>query len=170
METGPENTGTNAPDPAVDAGLLMAVAAAIRDHQEIRFHYRGDQRLQVEPYRLVSWQRRWYLVARDASTDAWSSFRLDWMQLRTPGGRRFTPVDMPGGDYQPSCSALRPRGLARACQITGARACRGGAQSNQPHRRRSRSRRRQHLRPSHRSRHRRDRLRSTSACSRLHRN
>ena len=42
VETGPENTGTNAPDPAVDAGLLMAVAAAIRDHQEVRFHYRGD--------------------------------------------------------------------------------------------------------------------------------
>jgi predicted DNA-binding transcriptional regulator YafY len=99
VETGPENTGTNAPDPAVDAGLLMAVAAAIRDHQEIRFHYRGDQRLQVEPYRLVSWQRRWYLVARDASTDAWSSFRLDWMQLRVPGGRSFIPVDVPGGDY-----------------------------------------------------------------------
>ena len=40
VETGPENTGTNVPDPDVDAGLLMAVAAAIRDHQEIRFHYR----------------------------------------------------------------------------------------------------------------------------------
>jgi predicted DNA-binding transcriptional regulator YafY len=99
VETGPENTATNAPDPAVDAGLLMAVAAAIRDHQEIRFHYRDDQRLQVEPYRLVSWQRRWYLVARDSSTNAWSSFRLDWMQLRVPGGRRFTPVELPGGDY-----------------------------------------------------------------------
>ena len=98
VETGPENTATNAPDPAVDAGLLMAVAAAIRDHQ-IRFHYRGDQRLQVEPYRLVSWQRRWYLVARDSSTSGWSSFRLDWMQLRVPGGRRFTPLELPGGDY-----------------------------------------------------------------------
>jgi predicted DNA-binding transcriptional regulator YafY len=99
VETGPENTATNAPDPAVDAGLLMAVAAAIRDHQQIRFDYRGDQRLQVEPYRLVSWQRRWYLVARDSSTNGWSSFRLDWMQLRVPGGRRFTPLELPGGDY-----------------------------------------------------------------------
>ena len=48
-------------------------------------------RLQVEPYRLVSWQRRWYLVARDAHTDAWAPYRVDWMQLRVPGGRRFTP-------------------------------------------------------------------------------
>ena len=107
------------PDPAVDAALLMAIAAAIRDHQEIRFHYRGDQRLQVEPYRLVSWQRRWYLVARDASTDAWSSFRLDWMRLRVPRRAQIhTRRHARRRIAQPSCSALRPRGLARACQIT----------------------------------------------------
>jgi predicted DNA-binding transcriptional regulator YafY len=99
VQPGPENTGTNAPDPKVDAGLLMSIAAAIRDHEEVRFAYRDDERLQVEPYRLVSWQRRWYLVGRDASTDEWSIFRLDWMQLRIPGGRRFSPVDLPGGDF-----------------------------------------------------------------------
>jgi predicted DNA-binding transcriptional regulator YafY len=99
VETGPKNTGTNAADPEVDAALLMSIAAAIRDHEEIRFYYRGDERLQVEPYRLVSWQRRWYLVARDAAAGTWSSFRLDWMQLRVPGGRRFRPVELPGGDY-----------------------------------------------------------------------
>ena len=99
VQTGPENTGTNVPDPKVDAGLLMGVAGAIRDHEELRFVYRDHDRFQVEPYRLISWQRRWYLVARDASSDAWSSFRLDWMQLRVPGGRRFTPTELPGSDY-----------------------------------------------------------------------
>jgi predicted DNA-binding transcriptional regulator YafY len=99
VQAGPENTGTNAPDPVVDARLLMSIAAAVRDHEELRFVYRDDQRFQVEPYRLVSWQRRWYLVGRDARTDEWSSFRLDWMQLRIPGGRRFSPVGLPGGDY-----------------------------------------------------------------------
>jgi predicted DNA-binding transcriptional regulator YafY len=99
VEAAPENTGTNVPDPEVDATLLMAVAAAIRDHEEIRFAYRDDERYQVEPYRLVSWQRRWYLVARDGRNDTWSNFRLDWMELRIPGGRRFGPVELPGGDY-----------------------------------------------------------------------
>jgi predicted DNA-binding transcriptional regulator YafY len=99
VQTGPENTGTNVPDPEVEATLLMAVAAAIRDHEEIRFGYRDDERYQLEPYRLVSWQRRWYLVARDGRTDIWSSFRLDWMELRIPGGRRFAPIELPGGDY-----------------------------------------------------------------------
>ena len=99
VQAAPENTGTNVPDPEVDATLLMAVAGAIRDHEEIRFAYRDDERYQVEPYRLVSWQRRWYLVARDGRNDTWSNFRLDWMELRIPGGRRFAPVELPGGDY-----------------------------------------------------------------------
>ena len=95
---GPENTGSNVEDPVVDAPLLTALAAAIRDHEEVRFDYRDDARLQVEPYRLVSWQRRWYLVARDAHTDTWAPYRVDWLVLRTPGGRRFRPVPFPG-DY-----------------------------------------------------------------------
>jgi hypothetical protein len=39
------------------------------------------------------------VVARDAATDTWAPYRLDWMRLRTPGGRRFTPHPLPGGDY-----------------------------------------------------------------------
>ena len=100
VSAGPENTGSNVPDPEIDVGLLTAIAAAIRDRDEIRFDYREEEHWrQVQPYRLVSWQRRWYLVGRTARTNAWSTYRLDWMRLRTPGGPRFTPVDLPGGDY-----------------------------------------------------------------------
>jgi len=101
VSAGPENTGSNVEDPVVDAGLLTALAAAIRDHEEVRFDYQGEaptDRRQVEPYRLVSWQRRWYLVARDAHTDTWAPYRVDWLSLKTPGGRRFRPVPFPG-DY-----------------------------------------------------------------------
>jgi predicted DNA-binding transcriptional regulator YafY len=102
VSAGPENTGSNVEDPAVDPSLLSEVAAAVRDHVEVRFDYRtprGSSRLQLEPYRLVSWQRRWFVVARDGRTDAWAPYRLDWMRLRTPGGRRFTPQPLPGEDY-----------------------------------------------------------------------
>lgn len=99
VQPGPENTGSDAADPPIDPARLMAVAAAIRDHEELRLVYRADVRLQVEPYRLVSWQRRWYTVVRDARTGDWLSLRLDWMELRVPGGRRFTPTGLPGGDY-----------------------------------------------------------------------
>jgi predicted DNA-binding transcriptional regulator YafY len=92
---GPENTGSNVADPVVDAQVLTALAAAIRDHHEVRFAYRDDAPFQLEPYRLVSWQRRWYLVARDPHTDSWAPYRVDWLTLRTPGGRRFRPATFP---------------------------------------------------------------------------
>ncbi|MBE1874529.1 helix-turn-helix transcriptional regulator [Myceligenerans pegani] len=89
---GPSNTDSNVEDPAVDPALLTALAAAIRDHQGLRCLYRGEPR-EVEPYRLVAWQRRWYLVGRDVGSGEWAPFRVDWLELRTPGGRRFAPVD-----------------------------------------------------------------------------
>ncbi|MBL0887382.1 helix-turn-helix transcriptional regulator [Myceligenerans indicum] len=91
---GPANTDSNVEDPAVDPGLLTALATAIRDHQGLRCRYQEEMR-EVEPYRLVAWQRRWYLVGRDASLGGWAPFRVDWLELRTPGGRRFTPEEPP---------------------------------------------------------------------------
>ncbi len=99
ISAGPENTGANVTDPDISVGLVAALTAAIRDREEIRFFYRDDEPVQAEPYRLVNWQRRWYLVGRIARTGTWSPYRLDWMQLRTPGGPRFTPAELPGGDY-----------------------------------------------------------------------
>jgi predicted DNA-binding transcriptional regulator YafY len=102
VSAGPESTGSNVEDPMVDPSLLSEVAAAIRDHEELRFDYSRNgrvERLQLEPYRLVSWQRRWFVVARDPGSDSWAPYRLDWMALRTPGGRRFTPHRLAGGDY-----------------------------------------------------------------------
>ena len=92
---GPVNTDSNVEDPVVDAEVLNELAAAIRDHQGLRCYYR-DQPCEIEPYHLVGWQRRWYLVGRDPSTGVWAPYRVDWLRLRTPGGRRFTPLPFPG--------------------------------------------------------------------------
>src|SRR3954452_3255995 len=92
---GPVNTGSNVEDPVVDADLLAELAAAIRDHQGLRCDYRG-RRCELEPYHLVGWQRRWYLVARDPASGEWAPYRVDWLRLRTPGGRRFVPASFPG--------------------------------------------------------------------------
>ncbi|MFD2792797.1 helix-turn-helix transcriptional regulator [Promicromonospora vindobonensis] len=92
--TGPVNTDSNVEDPAVDPALLTELAAAIRDHQGLRCWYREEPR-EVEPVRLVAWQRRWYLVGRDVGSGRWQPFRVDWLELRTPGGRRFAPGDPP---------------------------------------------------------------------------
>jgi biotin operon repressor len=119
-ERAPENVGTDAPDPEIDPATLGAVAAAIRNMEWLRFDYAGTARV-VEPYRLLSWQRRSYLVARDASAGAgagagavagaadqagsdrssggWHILCVDGMELRMPTRRRFTPRPFPGGDY-----------------------------------------------------------------------
>jgi predicted DNA-binding transcriptional regulator YafY len=94
----PENTGSNVDDPEVDAEVLSAIATAIHDHHWLRFDQRDVQHV-VEPYRLVSWQRRWYLVARDATTGEWAAYRVDWLALRMPTRRPFAPRPLDGDDY-----------------------------------------------------------------------
>ena len=88
--------------PTVDAEVLTAIAAAIRHGQRLRFDYRhhdGSASVRdVEPHRMVSWGRRWYLVAFDADRRDWRTFRVDRVRPRTPAGPRFTPRRVPGGD------------------------------------------------------------------------
>ena len=114
VEKAPENTGSNVEDPEVDAATLAAVASAVRDEEWIRFDYlvREDNahvvpmapsaasgsRL-IEPYRLVSWLRRWYLVGRDPESGAWAAFRVDWMELKMRTHRRFAPQPLDDEDY-----------------------------------------------------------------------
>jgi predicted DNA-binding transcriptional regulator YafY len=97
---GPVNTDSNVEDPEVDAGVLAEVADAIRDHRGLRVLDRDpggqEARLEFEPYRLVAWQRRWFVVGRDPATSAWAPYRVDWLTLRIPGGRNFRPVPPPG--------------------------------------------------------------------------
>lgn len=92
MDAGPVNTDSNVPDPDVDPGTLQALATAIRDHVGVRADYR-DEPIEVEPYRLIAWQRRWYLVARDPRADAWLPLRVDWLRIKVPGGRPFPPAE-----------------------------------------------------------------------------
>jgi predicted DNA-binding transcriptional regulator YafY len=98
IDRGPENTGSDAPDPEVDASVIAEVAEAIRREEWIRFDYRDEPRV-VEPYRLVGWQRRWYLVGRDPAARTWGTYRLDWMTLRMPTRRAFQPEPMTETDY-----------------------------------------------------------------------
>jgi predicted DNA-binding transcriptional regulator YafY len=88
--------------PTVDADVLMAIAAACRDHEQLRFDYRGHDGAEsirkVEPHRLVNRGRRWYLVAWDVERTDWRTFRADRMTPRIPTGPRFVRREMPGGD------------------------------------------------------------------------
>lgn len=91
-----------APGPQVSADVLMAVAEACRRHERLRLDYRspraGDSVRVVEPYSLVSFGRRWYLVAFDLDKDDWRTFRVDRLTPRTPAGPRFEPRPLPYDD------------------------------------------------------------------------
>ncbi|SDX16364.1 Predicted DNA-binding transcriptional regulator YafY, contains an HTH and WYL domains [Amycolatopsis xylanica] len=87
------------PGPRVSADILTLISAACRDHERLRFDYRGHDgtasRRAVEPYRLVNWGRRWYLVAWDVDKHDWRTFRVDRIEPKTPLGPRFAPREPP---------------------------------------------------------------------------
>jgi predicted DNA-binding transcriptional regulator YafY len=95
----------NRPGPRVDPAVLAVLAAACRDRERLRLAYRDHHgslgRRAMEPYRLVSWGRRWYLVAWDVDREDWRILRVDRVEPATvtPTGQRFTPREPPeGGD------------------------------------------------------------------------
>ncbi len=94
--------GTVRPGPSVDQDVLIAVAQACRDEERLEFDYVArdaqSSRRRVEPHRLVSVGRRWYLVAYDLSRFDWRSFRLDRLSEPRATGSRFRPRVLPAAD------------------------------------------------------------------------
>jgi predicted DNA-binding transcriptional regulator YafY len=88
--------------PSVDAGVLTTVAQACRDEERLRFWYTAQNTdrssRHVEPHRLVSLGRRWYLVAYDLARNDWRSFRLDRLDSLRTTGMRFEPRELPAED------------------------------------------------------------------------
>gem|GEM_PF-2075891 len=85
------------------------------DHERLRFDHQAHDGTStvrsVEPHRLVSWGRKWYLVAWDAERGDWRTFRVDRIEPHTPTGPRFTPRELPDrGDV----AAYVARGVASA--------------------------------------------------------
>ncbi|WP_045742328.1 helix-turn-helix transcriptional regulator [Actinoplanes rectilineatus] len=88
--------------PILDPGVLTTIALACRGEERLRFTHTASggepMRRHVEPHRLVSLGRRWYLVAWDLDRGDWRNFRLDRLTDPEPAGARFRPRELPGGD------------------------------------------------------------------------
>jgi predicted DNA-binding transcriptional regulator YafY len=86
----------------VDPDVLITLAQACRDTERVEFGYTaasGDRtERHVEPSRLVSLGRRWYLVAYDLTRHDWRSFRLDRIDDPRSTGARFRPRELPAED------------------------------------------------------------------------
>ncbi|TDC80175.1 helix-turn-helix transcriptional regulator [Streptomyces hainanensis] len=83
----------------IDAEVLVTLARACRDAVRVRFGYadrRGGRRERtVEPVRMVTTGRRWYLMAWDVDRGDWRTFRLDRMGGVTATTWRFRPREHP---------------------------------------------------------------------------
>jgi predicted DNA-binding transcriptional regulator YafY len=114
----------DSPAATIDPGVLATLATASRDRVRLRFDYRahdGAASLRsVEPYRLVSWGRKWYLLAWDIDRDDWRTFRVDRVEPRSPTGPRFTPRELPEGGDVAAFVARRTSaaGFRFQCRIT----------------------------------------------------
>ena len=88
--------------PALDPALLSLLAQACRDSEPIHFTYtaRDSEPTQrwVEPHRMVSLGRRWYLVAYDRDRQDWRSFRVDRISEPRTSGHTFRPRELPAED------------------------------------------------------------------------
>lgn len=97
----------------VDAAVLEAVSAAVRERRMLRFDYGDDDApaRRTEPHEIVAREGRWYLVAWDLDADDWRTFRLDRLSPRIPTGPSFTPRPLPGRDAR-TYLAARAKGSA----------------------------------------------------------
>ncbi len=88
--------------PTVDPECLTTIAGACRDSQRLRFLYRArdaaETRREVEPHRLVTLGRRWYLVAWDTRREDWRTFRVDRLSEPASTGVRFASRTLPAAD------------------------------------------------------------------------
>ncbi|MFC3997298.1 helix-turn-helix transcriptional regulator [Nocardiopsis sediminis] len=88
-----------APGVEIDAEVLVTLARACRDAVRVRFGYAardGEERGRlVEPVRMVTTGRRWYLMAWDVDRDDWRTFRLDRMREVAATTWRFAAREYP---------------------------------------------------------------------------
>ncbi|QFU89996.1 YafY family protein [Amycolatopsis sp. YIM 10] len=96
----------------VGIDVLLALSAAVRAGEELRFDYRSPGRPEddgpprrVQPHHLVARHGRWYVVGWAPEREDWRIYRADRMTLRVPNGPRFGPREVPGGDVAAFLSA-----------------------------------------------------------------
>lgn len=88
--------------PTVNPATLTLLATTIANHERLRFGYQAadgtESKRLVEPHRLVSAGRRWYLLAYDNDRDDWRIFRVDRVRDPRPTGARSAPRQLPAKD------------------------------------------------------------------------
>ncbi|WP_067572363.1 helix-turn-helix transcriptional regulator [Nocardia acidivorans] len=96
-EVGPAVTGSQEPDAPVPAETLTTIATAIRGTTTLRSTSPEGER-EFEPYRLISWQRRWFLVAYSLQTHSWRALPVADLSQVERTSRVFAVRALPEAD------------------------------------------------------------------------
>jgi proteasome accessory factor B len=115
-----EAPGALEPRVAASEPAFEACWAAVRDRQLLRFDYRrpGGEPAQervVEPWGVVSWHSRWYLVGLDRGRGAERVFRLSRIEGAARAEGPVGAVEQPAVDLRATVARLageEPRGTA----------------------------------------------------------
>jgi predicted DNA-binding transcriptional regulator YafY len=80
--------------------VLVPAALACRAHEAIRIRHRRHETgeanpVEVQPHRLVTMRRRWYLLACPRDATGWVVYALDRIEHVQPLGTRFPAPDPP---------------------------------------------------------------------------
>src|SRR5690349_18659462 len=67
----------------VDSAVLLALGAAVRAREVLRFDYEDESPRRIEPHHLVNRAGRWYVVGWDLGRDDWRVYRADRMTPKT---------------------------------------------------------------------------------------
>ena len=125
---------TTAPNAVVDVDptVLIALSAAVRAREVLRFDYtEPDRQVSVpapvaaasspvpsreeapdpprrrsEPHHLITRGGRWYLLGFDLDRGDWRTYRADRIAPLIPTGPRFAPREVPGGDVSTFINGL----------------------------------------------------------------
>ncbi|MBL1076053.1 WYL domain-containing protein [Nocardia sp. 2] len=92
-DIGPATTGSREPDAPVPAETLAVLATGIRATRTLRV-----DGAELEPYRLINWQRRWYLVAYSLQNHTWQALPVANMTAVESADRPFAARALPDAD------------------------------------------------------------------------
>lgn len=106
----PRQRYSAAPVRAVARSVLMALATSCRRSERVAFDYVDSSERRsvrrVEPHRLVSLGRQWYLVGYDLDRDDWRTYRVDRVSQLVATGHRNS------GRETPDAAALVQEGVS----------------------------------------------------------
>lgn len=101
---------------AGSSAALTALATAAQERQRVQLHYQAPKsaasRREIDPYGLVYWQSRWYVVGYCHLRQELRSFRLDRVtEVRLSAARFTRPQGFDAASYLKTSIATIPRTL-----------------------------------------------------------